>query len=50
MVDFPTVFRLLDQYHYEGWLVVEAEQDPSVANPLDYARLARAYVREQTGL
>ncbi|MGN1031502.1 MAG: TIM barrel protein, partial [Butyricicoccaceae bacterium] len=49
-VDFPTVFKLLDEMNYEGWLVVEAEQDPAKANPLDYARMARAYVREHTGL
>lgn len=49
-VDFPEVFRLLREMNYEGWLVVEAEQDPAKANPLDYARMARAYVREQTGL
>ena len=36
-VDFPTVFKLLDEYNYEGWLVVEAEQDPAIANPLEYA-------------
>ncbi len=24
---------------YSGWLVVEAEQDPAVANPATYARL-----------
>lgn len=49
-VDFPTVFKLLDELNYEGWLVVEAEQDPAIANPLDYARMARAYVREHTEL
>ena len=49
-VDFPTVFKLLDEYNYEGWLVVEAEQDPAIANPLEYARMARAYVKEHTGL
>lgn len=49
-VDFPAVFRLLDEYSYEGWLVVEAEQDPAKANPLDYARMAREYVRKYTGL
>ena len=49
-VDFETVFKLLDEYNYEGWLVVEAEQDPAIANPLDYARMARAYVKEKTGL
>ena len=49
-IDFPTVFKLLDEYNYEGWLVVEAEQDPAIANPLEYARMARAYVKEHTGL
>ena len=49
-VDVPAVFRLLDEYSYEGWLVVEAEQDPAKANPLDYARMAREYVRKYTGL
>lgn len=49
-VDFPSVFRLLEEYQYKGWLIVEAEQDPEKANPLDYARMARAYVHEHTGL
>ena len=42
--------KLLDEYNYEGWLVVEAEQDPAKANPIEYARMARAYVKEHTGL
>lgn len=48
-VDFPEVFRLLGEYNYEGWLVVEAEQDPAIANPLEYATMARKYVKEQIG-
>ena len=48
-VDFPAVFKLLDEYHYEGWLVVEAEQDPAKANPLDYAKMSREYVRKHIG-
>ncbi len=48
-VDFPAVFKLLDEYNYEGWLVVEAEQDPAIANPLDYAKMAREYVRKHIG-
>ena len=48
-VDFEEVFRLLGEYNYEGWLVVEAEQDPAVANPLEVARIARKYVKEQIG-
>ena len=38
-VDFlPALTHLCDQ-GYQGWLVVEAEQDPEVAHPLTYARL-----------
>ncbi|MFR7530520.1 MAG: hypothetical protein ACLUU0_11145 [Anaerostipes hadrus] len=50
MVDFPTIFKILEEKGYEGWLVVEAEQDPDIANPLDYAKMARAYVNKYTGL
>ena len=38
-VDFPTVLAALHDADYEGWLVVEAEQDPSVAPPARYARM-----------
>jgi len=30
---------------YNGWLVVEAEQDPEKAPPLAYARLGFAHLR-----
>ena len=48
--DFTPVFDILDGAGYEGWVVVEAEQDPAVANPYEYAVLARNYIREKTGL
>jgi len=31
-VDYPPVFAELKQRGYQGWFVVEAEQDPSIAN------------------
>ena len=34
-----TIFKLLKNNDYEGWLVIEAEQDPSIAEPLIYARM-----------
>ena len=49
-IDFPSVLQLLAENDYEGWIVVEAEQDPAKANPLAYAKMARAYIREVTGL
>ncbi len=49
-VDFDAVFAELEKMGYEGWLLVEAEQDPAKANPFKYAKMARAYIHEKTGL
>lgn len=38
-IDYSTLFKGLKASGYQGWLVVEAEQDPAVAHPLTYARL-----------
>lgn len=43
IVDFPGVFAELDGY--EGWVVVEAEQDPEKAHPLTYAKMGYGYLR-----
>jgi inosose dehydratase len=37
-IDFLPLLRQLHDIGYEGWLVVEAEQDPRKAHPLTYAR------------
>ncbi|MCP3966074.1 MAG: myo-inosose-2 dehydratase [Lentisphaerae bacterium] len=49
-VDFDPIFEGLARLDYTGWFVVEAEQDPYKANPLEYAKMARAYIKEKTGL
>lgn len=49
-VDFGPLFEILDEADYEGWMVVEAEQDPAKANPLAYAIKARKYIAQKTGL
>ncbi|MDR0720409.1 MAG: myo-inosose-2 dehydratase [Treponema sp.] len=49
-VDFVPVFNALKKAKYSGWWVVEAEQDPAKANPLEYAIKARAYIRETAGV
>ena len=42
-VDYPAVFKELSGY--SGWVVVEAEQDPEKANPLDYAKMGVANLK-----
>ena len=49
-IDFEPVFKTLKQAKYTGWWVVEAEQDPAKANPLEYALKARTYIREKAGI
>ncbi len=49
-VDFPSIFKILEEHDYKGWMVVEAEQDPAKANPFAYAKMARKYIRENTGI
>jgi len=45
-LDFRAVARAVADIGYEGWLVVEAEQDPAKANPLQYARMGYRHLRE----
>jgi inosose dehydratase len=50
VIDFAPVFRWVKESHYYGWLIVEAEQDPALANPLEYAKKARSYFQKFTDL
>lgn len=49
-IDFDPIFKVLEENDYEGYMLVEAEQDPAKANPLEYAMKARDFIREKTGL
>ncbi|MCL6548016.1 MAG: myo-inosose-2 dehydratase [Alicyclobacillus sp.] len=51
-VDFPSVFAALRDAGYDGWMILEAEQDPTVADPVVYAQRSLEYlerVTEMTG-
>jgi inosose dehydratase len=49
-IDFPSIFSILEDTGYKGWLVVEAEQEPAMADPLEYALMARRYIKKTAGL
>jgi inosose dehydratase len=38
-LDFEAIVKKLAGYGYEGWFVVEAEQDPKVSPPLEMAKI-----------
>ena len=49
-IDFEPIFKVLEENNYEDYMLVEAEQDPAKANPLEYAIKARKFIAEKTGL
>lgn len=49
-LNFDALFDVVEKSGYEGWMVVEAEQDPAKANPFEYAVRARKFIKEHTGL
>lgn len=49
VIDFRPILQELSDHNYEGWLMVEAEQDAAKAHPLTYAMKARAYLRDIIG-
>ena len=50
IIDFEPIFNVLAENNYEGYVLVEAEQDPAIANPFEYAVKARKYIAEKAGL
>ncbi len=44
-VDFAPLLKILKDANYDGWIVIEAEQDPKVRNPLLYQTLGLATLK-----
>ncbi len=52
-VDFEPLLQILANNGYDGWIVIEAEQDPNARNPLLYQTLGLATLKRlarKTGL
>jgi len=45
-IDYKPIFNELVKNNYQGWLVVEAEQDPKKANPFEYAKIGFNYLKK----
>ena len=48
--DFKTILTPIVESDYEGWFLVEAEQDPAKADPFEYALRARKYIKDTLGV
>ena len=46
-INFEPIFQTLVKNGYDGWWIVEAEQDPAVAHPYKYAKMAKDYIDAQ---
>ncbi|PWN65101.1 myo-inosose-2 dehydratase [Chryseobacterium phosphatilyticum] len=45
-LDMNALAKIIHENKYKGWIVVEAEQDPSKANPFEYARKGYQFMTE----
>ena len=46
MIDFHAVMQALADKKYQGWVIVEAEQDPAKADPYEYACIGYTALRQ----
>jgi inosose dehydratase len=46
-IDFGAVMQALKRMKYSGWIIVEAEQDPALANPKTYGELGLATLKRE---
>lgn len=49
-INFEAIFKTLAEINYQGWFVIEAEQDSLQANPIEYAKKSINYIESITNL
>ena len=43
-IDYEPLLKILYENNYDKWLIIEAEQDPKKANPLEFAKIGYNYL------
>jgi len=46
-LDYGAVMQALAEINYSGWIIVEAEQDPAIANPREYGEIGLATLKRE---
>lgn len=49
-LDFQPLFEALSEKNYSGWVIVEAEQDPAIADPRAFAQIGLETLRHNARL
>ena len=49
LIDYDPIMAALHDTGYEGWVIIEAEQDPAKANPLVYAKMGHQALSSALG-
>lgn len=44
-INFEPIFNMLVDRNYQGWALLEGEQDPEIHNPYDYAKKSLQYIK-----
>ncbi|WP_059105776.1 myo-inosose-2 dehydratase [Shouchella shacheensis] len=45
-LEFEPIFKELAERGYEGWMLIEGEQDPAIHHPYNYARKSKAFIEK----
>jgi inosose dehydratase len=49
-LDYGAIMRALAAINYSGWIIVEAEQDPAIANPRRYGELGLTTLQQEAAV
>jgi inosose dehydratase len=50
LLDYSAVMMALARINYSGWIIVEAEQDPAIADPRRYGELGLSTLQQEAGM
>jgi inosose dehydratase len=50
LLDYSAVMMALARINYSGWIIVEAEQDPAIADPRRYGELGMSTLQHEAGM
>jgi inosose dehydratase len=50
LLDYGAIMMALARINYSGWIIVEAEQDPAIADPRRYGELGLSTLQQEAAM